>query len=106
MEYNVLILRSGDRLTANPRECGEIESSGCNPRTAPTGWMAAQLLGALEQGRSAVVPRKTHTRTAWAQAAKLATVPPRCLVRSENRGKVLRLFKAAVSGLSCRLNCR
>lgn len=56
MEYNVLILRCGDRLTANPGECGEIEGSGCNPRTAPTGWIAAQLSGALE--RSAAVRRE------------------------------------------------
>lgn len=70
MEYNVLILRSGDRLTANPGECGEIEGSGRNPRTAPTGWIAAQLSGALEQGRSTDVLRETRKARARAESCR------------------------------------
>lgn len=31
MEYNVLILRSGDQLTANPGECGGIGALAALP---------------------------------------------------------------------------
>lgn len=58
MEYNVLILRSGDWLTANPGECGGIGALAALPELEASdeldGWLASPLVGA-----SAIIATRT-----------------------------------------------
>lgn len=54
MEYNVLILRSGDWLTANPGECGGIGALATLPELEASDWLDRWLASPLD-GESAII---------------------------------------------------
>lgn len=56
MEYNVLILRSGDWLTANPGECGGIGALATLPELEASDCLASPL-----DGESVITDTRAHT---------------------------------------------
>lgn len=58
MEYNVLILRSGDWLTANPGECGGIGALATLPELEASDWLDRWLASPLD-GESAIIAART-----------------------------------------------
>lgn len=59
MEYNVLILRSGDWLTANPGECGGIGALATLPELEASDSLDRWLASPLD-GESAIIATQTR----------------------------------------------